>query len=896
MQGHWWNVNEIRTDWTFSESRKGNAQRTLYGQLRTLLSQVEESTGVKVSSESSLFMWSVKHAQWLINRYMIGADGKTAYSRRWNREYNGSRCMFGELIDIKVPVSGRVRVPKAGSQWFSGVYLGKDTEADEVVLGNANGVFKVRTVKRRSPSQQWNASYVIKMTSTPWQPRGDGVESTAFVMPPDLGVKGRVRPPPGLERVEEEVEGDVELEDMVPGQSESVTEQDLLLQDGNDRAPAEMDHEAPEATGELPRKSARIDPDAPATEPSTKQMRISAVHHMIAGVIPACKWIASIVGVDEVVGKDGTKIDVEVNAEEGELDQEMRLSEPLLWESEFPPEAERKGMMKEMDSMKNFEVYDEVKVDECTQEQIDGALDCRWVKVWKSEDELRCRVVVRGCFQNAEKSEEDNLFASTPSLVTMRLLLRMALARNWGITMDDVSTAFLHALMSEEVFVWPPKEFYPEGKCLWRLKKGLYGLRQAPKLWQEHFAEVMTTKLGCRRCKSDPNLYCHESSRLYVPAYVDDLLVVGTDEMRKSFMSQLSEEVLLKETGQLVPGSEHTFLGRRLRHNGDSIDVCMSQKYIDTILVLYGMKDAKPVATTGTVTINKSVPDTPLSPEEHKVYRTAVGELLWLALVRGDIAYATKELSRDVTAPTMQSVAKCKHLLRYLIGTRMCVLRLRPSYQLANGNCAVDINVYVDSDWAGCSKKRKSTSGSTVNVLGCNVVSTARTQGTLALSSGEAELYAIGQGVSEALCVRSMLLESKLAKKVSVIAHTDSAAGKSMATRFGTGKKTKHVELRFLYVQNLVQMGLLRMAKIEGTRNPADLMTKYVATDVLQRLKAHIGVVSNWFKGLTTDAHDTDDHVAPVVNAQWPPPPQPPPAHCFSGRRWTEVHAEGLCR
>ena len=80
-------------------------------------------------------------------------------------------------------------------------------------------------------------------------------------------------------------------------------------------------------------------------------------------------------------------------------------------------------------------------------------------------------------------------------------------------------------------------------------------------------------------------------------AYVDDLLVVGTDEMRKSFMSQLPEEVLLKETGQLVPGTEHTFLGRRLRHNGDSIDVCVSQKYIDTILGLCGMKDAKPVAT-----------------------------------------------------------------------------------------------------------------------------------------------------------------------------------------------------------------------------------------------------------------------------------------------------------
>ena len=321
------------------------------------------------------------------------------------------------------------------------------------------------------------------------------------------------------------------------------------------------------------------------------------------------------------------------------------------------------------------------------------------------------------------------------------------------------------------------------------------------------------------------------------------------------------------------------------------------------------MKNAKPVATTGSATIVKTVSDTPLSPEEHSVYRTAVGKLLWLALIRGDIAYATKELIRDVTAPTMQSVAKLKRLLRCLIGTKMCVLRLRPSYQLSDGNCSLDVNVYVDSDWAGCSKTRKSTSGSTVNVLGCNMVSAARTQGTLALSSGEAELYAIGQGVSEALFLRSMVLEASLAKKVSVIAHTDSTAGKSMATGLGAGKKTKHVELRFLYVQNLVQMGLLNMAKIDGTRNPADLMTKYVATDVSQRLKAQLGVVPIWFKGnAVPDAHDTDDHVA-ALNAQCMPRPPARSARslhcacmysscavceCLRRRRRTEVHSEGL--
>ena len=57
-----------------SQGSVGNAQRTLYGQLRTLFSQPQESTGLKLTSESPMFTWCVKHAQWLINRYMIGSD------------------------------------------------------------------------------------------------------------------------------------------------------------------------------------------------------------------------------------------------------------------------------------------------------------------------------------------------------------------------------------------------------------------------------------------------------------------------------------------------------------------------------------------------------------------------------------------------------------------------------------------------------------------------------------------------------------------------------------------------------------------------------------------------------------------------------------------------------
>ena len=98
-----------------SQGSVGNVQRTLYGQLRALMSQAQESTGLKLTSESPMFVWCVKHAQWLINRYLIGSDGKTAYNRRWSRDYGGSLCMFGEWIDAKMPQSNKLKVPKGGT-------------------------------------------------------------------------------------------------------------------------------------------------------------------------------------------------------------------------------------------------------------------------------------------------------------------------------------------------------------------------------------------------------------------------------------------------------------------------------------------------------------------------------------------------------------------------------------------------------------------------------------------------------------------------------------------------------------------------------------------------------------------------------------------------------------
>ena len=587
----------------------------------------------------------------------------------------------------------------------------------------------------------------------------------------------------------------IELQER-PFQGTEISEPELPFSPGIRRPGDEL--EEPQG------KSQRIDPDTEVPTSPAKVQRISSLYAVTCHVASAVNHIAGLVGVVETTLKNGVAVPVNVNMDHEELHQEIRL---------------------------------------CSQEDIDNAIGVRWVKRWKTDVELRMRLVVQGCFQDSSSIDVDSIYASTPSLVTLRLLLVMALARSWEISLADISTAFLHAAIEEIVHVWPPAEYYPEANCLWRLNRALYGLRQSPRLWQDHYASVME-RLGFRRCKSDSNLYCHKSRSLYVLAYVDDLLIVGDAKLKKEFIEALRKELLVKITGELRPNTEHSFLGRKLRHNGDSIDILMPQKYIEDLLELYSMNKANSVNTTGSSSLKRiEDADVALDAKAHSLFRTAVGKLLWLAFVRPDCSYAVKELSRDVKGPTIESLAKLKHLLRYLAGTKGYVLRIKPTHMLSDWTSSMDIVCYVDSDWAGCSKTRKSTSGSIAQVLGCDVIHTSRTQATVALSSGEAELYAIGQGTSEALFLKSLILEAEFAKRVNMIVYTDSTAGRSMAIRFGAGKKTKHVELRYFYMQDLVRSGVLIVRKVHTSANPADVLTKYSPTEVLKNLTPKLGIV-----------------------------------------------------
>ena len=135
----------------------------------------------------------------------------------------------------------------------------------------------------------------------------------------------------------------------------------------------------------------------------------------------------------------------------------------------------------------------------------------------------------------------------------------------------------------------------------------------------------------------------------------------------------------------------------------------------------------------------------------------------------------------------------------------------------------MNIDVFVDSDWAGCTTTRKSTSGGMLVVGGAVVKSWSRTQKTRALSSGEAEFYAMIGGAAEALGFQA--LAADLGWQMAITLHTDSTSSKSMSSRTGHGR-CRHIETKFLWLQQAVRRKKLFLKKVAGDVNPADMLTK----------------------------------------------------------------------
>lgn len=161
----------------------------------------------------------------------------------------------------------------------------------------------------------------------------------------------------------------------------------------------------------------------------------------------------------------------------------------------------------------------------------------RWIfKIKRNSDgtvnKYKARLVVKGYVQEYGV-DFDEVFAPVARLETIRLLVSIAATSGWEVHHLDVRTAFLHGELKETVYVTQPEGFEVKGSesKVYKLNKALYGLRQAPRAFNNKLNHILL-ELGFQKCSKEPSVYIRVVNNflLIVAVYVDDLFVTGANK------------------------------------------------------------------------------------------------------------------------------------------------------------------------------------------------------------------------------------------------------------------------------------------------------------------------------------------------------------------------------
>ena len=150
---------------------------------------------------------------------------------------------------------------------------------------------------------------------------------------------------------------------------------------------------------------------------------------------------------------------------------------------------------------------------------------------------------------------------------------------------------------------------------------------------------------------------------------------------------------------------------------------------------------------------------------------------------------------------------------------------------------------FSDSDWAGCKRTARSTSGGILMRGSHMIKSWSSTQESLTLSSGEAELVAAVKTCTELIGITQ--LSKDWGKEVEGEVCVDSSAATGVAHRKGNGK-LRHVRVGLLWIQAKVEDGEVDVKNIAGEQNPADLLTKNVD---IAKVDKYMEIISGEFRG-----------------------------------------------
>lgn len=280
-------------------------------------------------------------------------------------------------------------------------------------------------------------------------------------------------------------------------------------------------------------------------------------------------------------------------------------------------------------------------------------------------------------FSQQYGTDYDEVFAPVAKQTTFRTLLSVAGRRGMLVKHVDVKTAYLHGELKEIIHMKRPKGFQggAEGEvCL--LRKSLYGLKQAGRVWNTKINEVLK-QLGYVPSDADPCLYVKtcKKKKSFILLYVDDMLIItNTEAEYERVRNHLAGQFTITCLGDV----KH-YLGIRVTRS-DGQFFLNQQAYIEKVAERFGQTSAKrsPIPMDPGYPNAQQKEEVPMPRNDE--FQSLVGALLYIAVnTRPDIAISASILGRKVSRPTEADWTEAKRTLRYLSSTANLSMRLGSS-------------------------------------------------------------------------------------------------------------------------------------------------------------------------------------------------------------------------
>jgi hypothetical protein len=244
---------------------------------------------------------------------------------------------------------------------------------------------------------------------------------------------------------------------------------------------------------------------------------------------------------------------------------------------------------------------------------------------------------------------------------SIRLALSIAASKGWEVHQMDMKNAFLHGDLSEEIYMEQPQGFMQDSYLVCRLKKSLYGLKEAPRAWYANMDSYLLSQKFVR-CKSNPNVYMLRTidSLLLLVLYVDDLLITSFSTSTIVVVKRiLYDRFLMMDMGPL-----HFLLGLEIIQDASGIKLSQA-KYARDLLERFHMTDYKSAPTRFLSGVKlEDGEETPLV--DNTLYIQLVGSLLYLTHSRPNLSYVVGAVSRFMQEPHELHWKAAKCILRYV--------------------------------------------------------------------------------------------------------------------------------------------------------------------------------------------------------------------------------------